>query len=69
MQLPYWVVCILFFQDDFVRVRKSNLEKLTTEVMQLKEFLPKVLNRDLIETVAKARAAQAGMLPLIRKDY
>ena len=45
------------------------MEKLTTEVMQLKEFLPKVLNRDLIETVAKARAAQAGMLPLIRKDY
>lgn len=49
-----------FFQDGFVRVRKRDLEKLTTEVMQLKEFLPRVLNGDLIETLQKARAAQTG---------
>ncbi|XP_056883390.1 heat shock factor 2-binding protein isoform X4 [Takifugu flavidus] len=45
-------------QDDFVRVRKSDLDKLTTEVMQLREFLPRVLNRDFSEVLHKARAAQ-----------
>ncbi|XP_045908943.1 heat shock factor 2-binding protein isoform X1 [Micropterus dolomieu] len=45
-------------QDEFVRVRKRDLEKLTTEVMQLREFLPRVLNGDLIEMLHKARAAQ-----------
>ncbi|XP_078099430.1 heat shock factor 2-binding protein isoform X3 [Sander vitreus] len=45
-------------QDGFVRVRRSELEKLTTEVMQLREFLPRVLNGDLIEMLHKARAAQ-----------
>ncbi|TDG96357.1 hypothetical protein EPR50_G00239390 [Perca flavescens] len=45
-------------QDGFVRVRRSDLEKLTTEVMQLREFLPRVLNGDLIEMLHKARAAQ-----------
>ncbi|XP_034533360.1 heat shock factor 2-binding protein isoform X2 [Notolabrus celidotus] len=44
-------------QDGFVRVRKRDLEKLTTEVMQLREFLPRVLNRDLMEMLHKARAA------------
>ncbi|XP_031708105.1 heat shock factor 2-binding protein [Anarrhichthys ocellatus] len=45
-------------QDGFVRVRKSDLEKLTAEVMQLRDFLPRVLNGDLIETLHKARTAQ-----------
>ncbi|XP_030009354.1 heat shock factor 2-binding protein [Sphaeramia orbicularis] len=45
-------------KDCFVRVRKRELEKLTTEVMQLKEFLPKVLNRNLVETLHKAQASQ-----------
>ncbi|XP_003966421.2 heat shock factor 2-binding protein isoform X2 [Takifugu rubripes] len=45
-------------QADFVRVRKSDLDKLTTEVMQLREFLPRVLNRDFSEVLHKARAAQ-----------
>ncbi|XP_044043864.1 heat shock factor 2-binding protein isoform X2 [Siniperca chuatsi] len=45
-------------KDGFVRVRKRDLEKLTTEVMQLREFLPRVLNGDLIEMLHKARAAQ-----------
>ncbi len=46
------------FQDGFVRVKERDLEKLTTEVMQLREFLPRVLNRDLIEMLQKAQAAQ-----------
>ncbi|KAM3871412.1 heat shock factor 2-binding protein-like [Diretmus argenteus] len=45
-------------KDGFVKVRKRDLEKLTTEVMQLREFLPKVLNGDLIETLHKAQAAE-----------
>lgn len=49
-------------QDGFVTVRKSDLEKLATEVMQLKEFLPRVLNGDLIQMVQKARTAQTGVL-------
>lgn len=52
-----------FFQDGFVRVRKRDLEKLTTEVMQLKEFLPRILSGDLVEMQHKARAAQTGTLP------
>lgn len=48
-------------QGDFVRVRKKDLDKLTTEVMQLREFLPRVLNRDLIEALHKARAAQTSI--------
>ncbi len=47
-----------------MRVRKRDLEKLTTEVMQLREFLPRVLNGDLIDVLHKARAAQTGTLPL-----
>ncbi|XP_037552786.1 heat shock factor 2-binding protein [Nematolebias whitei] len=31
-------------KGSFVRVRRTDLEKLTTEVMQLREFLPRVLN-------------------------
>ncbi|XP_070711440.1 heat shock factor 2-binding protein [Pempheris klunzingeri] len=45
-------------KDGFVRVRKRDLEKLTTEVMQLREFLPRVLNRHLIEMLHKAQGAQ-----------
>ncbi|XP_041637385.1 heat shock factor 2-binding protein [Cheilinus undulatus] len=44
-------------KDGFVRVRKRDLEKLTTEVMQLRDFLPRVLNGDLIQMLHKARAA------------
>lgn len=48
-------------QGDFVRVRKKDLDKLTTEVMQLREFLPRVLNRDLIEALHNARTAQTSI--------
>ncbi|KAK2856703.1 hypothetical protein Q5P01_005438 [Channa striata] len=45
-------------KEGFVIVRKNDVEKLTTEVMQLGEFLPRVLNRDLIEMLHKAQGAQ-----------
>ncbi|XP_010903471.2 heat shock factor 2-binding protein isoform X2 [Esox lucius] len=44
--------------DSFVKVRKRDLERLSTEVMQLRDFLPKVMNRDLIEMLQKARSAE-----------
>lgn len=48
-------------QDDYVRVRKKDLDKLSTEVMQLREFLPRVLNRDLFGALRKAGAAQTSI--------
>uniref|UniRef100_A0A8C6WGW6 Heat shock transcription factor 2 binding protein n=1 Tax=Neogobius melanostomus TaxID=47308 RepID=A0A8C6WGW6_9GOBI len=45
-------------KDCFVRVRKRELDKLTTEVMQLREFLPRVLNGELMEMLNKSKAAQ-----------
>ncbi|XP_062303535.1 heat shock factor 2-binding protein [Osmerus eperlanus] len=44
-------------RDSFVIVRKRELEMLTTEVMQLREFLPKV-NGDLVEIMHRSRTAQ-----------
>lgn len=59
------VFVFVILQDDFVRVRKSDLEKLTTEVMQLRDFLPRVLNRDFSEVLHKARAAQTSTCTVI----
>ncbi|KAK5891562.1 hypothetical protein CgunFtcFv8_018796 [Champsocephalus gunnari] len=55
-------------QDGFVRVRKGDLEKLTTEVMQLREFLPRVLNRDLVDMLHKARTAQTMKEHLVQEQ-
>uniref|UniRef100_A0A3Q0SLV7 Heat shock transcription factor 2 binding protein n=1 Tax=Amphilophus citrinellus TaxID=61819 RepID=A0A3Q0SLV7_AMPCI len=43
-------------------VRQRDLQRLTTEVMQLQDFLPRVLNADLIEMVHRGRTAQTGRL-------
>ncbi|KAJ8410561.1 hypothetical protein AAFF_G00194650 [Aldrovandia affinis] len=45
-------------KEGYVKVRKRDLERLTTEIMQLREFLPKVLNRELVELFHKARGAE-----------
>ncbi|XP_075873653.1 heat shock factor 2-binding protein [Nelusetta ayraudi] len=45
-------------QDGFIKVRKRDLERLTTEVMQLREFLPRVLSGDLTETLRRALTAE-----------
>ncbi|XP_077578956.1 heat shock factor 2-binding protein [Stigmatopora nigra] len=47
-------------KEGFVRVRKRDLEKLTTEVMQLREFLPRVLNSDLIDMLHKKSVPQTA---------
>uniref|UniRef100_A0A3B1J8T8 Heat shock transcription factor 2 binding protein n=1 Tax=Astyanax mexicanus TaxID=7994 RepID=A0A3B1J8T8_ASTMX len=41
--------------DCFVSVRKRDLERLSTEVMQLREFLPKVINSDIMVALHKAQ--------------
>ncbi|KAG7264658.1 hypothetical protein CRUP_014160, partial [Coryphaenoides rupestris] len=43
--------------DCFVRVGKRDLERLTTEVMQLREFLPRVMN-NLVDMLHKTSAAE-----------
>ncbi|XP_075999915.1 heat shock factor 2-binding protein [Genypterus blacodes] len=55
-------------KDGFVKVRKRDLEKLTTEVMQLREFLPKVLNRDLREMLLKAGARESRMVHVVKEQ-
>nr|XP_057941937.1 heat shock factor 2-binding protein isoform X1 [Doryrhamphus excisus] len=45
-------------KDGFVRVRKRDLEKLTTEVMQLREFLPRVVNGKMIEMLQNTLATR-----------
>ncbi|XP_077088374.1 heat shock factor 2-binding protein isoform X2 [Siphateles boraxobius] len=45
--------------DCFVRVRKQDLEKLEAEVRTLREFMPKVINSDFIDTIHKGRSLDA----------
>ncbi|XP_068612310.1 heat shock factor 2-binding protein [Brachionichthys hirsutus] len=44
-------------KDHFVKVKKRDLDKLTTEVMQLREFLPGLLRKDLIKMLHKGQEA------------
>ncbi|XP_069492261.1 heat shock factor 2-binding protein [Ambystoma mexicanum] len=45
--------------DEFVRVRKRDLERLTTEVMQLRDFLPRIMNGDILESFQKLELVEA----------
>lgn len=47
-------------KEDFVKVRRSDLERLTTEVMQLRDFLPKILNGDILWTFQKLDAVESS---------
>lgn len=42
-------------KEEFVRVRKKDLERLTTEVMQIRDFLPRILNGDVLESFQKLK--------------
>ncbi|XP_071320123.1 heat shock factor 2-binding protein isoform X4 [Trachinotus anak] len=55
-------------KDAFVRVRKRDLERLTTEVMQLRDFLPRVLNLDLTEMLHQARTAETVKKQLVQEQ-
>ncbi|XP_049641396.1 heat shock factor 2-binding protein [Suncus etruscus] len=45
-------------KEEFVKVRKKDLERLTTEVMQIRDFLPRILGVDVLETVQRLQAAE-----------
>ncbi|XP_004594215.2 heat shock factor 2-binding protein [Ochotona princeps] len=45
-------------KEEFVTVRKKDLERLTTEVMQLRDFLPRILHGDVLESFRKLKLAE-----------
>lgn len=62
--LVVFLFCFPFQKDetneDFVQVRRRDLERLTTEVMQLRDFLPKVLDGDIVWTFQKLDAIESS---------
>lgn len=42
-------------KEEFVKVRKKDLERLTTEVMQIRDFLPRILNGEVLESFQKLK--------------
>ncbi|XP_053313321.1 heat shock factor 2-binding protein [Spea bombifrons] len=46
---------------EFVLVRRRDLERLTTEVMQMKEFLPQILNQELLSNVQRLEQAESAL--------
>ncbi|XP_065600091.1 heat shock factor 2-binding protein isoform X2 [Cyrtonyx montezumae] len=47
--------------EDFVQVRRRDLERLTTEVMQLQDFLPKILDGDIVWMIQQVDAIESSM--------
>ncbi|XP_072470935.1 heat shock factor 2-binding protein isoform X2 [Notamacropus eugenii] len=48
-------------KEEFVQVRKRDLERLTTEVMQLRDFLPKILNGEMLESLQRLDAVETSL--------
>ncbi|XP_015491674.1 heat shock factor 2-binding protein isoform X3 [Parus major] len=48
-------------KEEFVKVRRRDLERLTTEVMQLRDFLPKIVNGDILGTFQKLDAIESNL--------
>uniref|UniRef100_A0A8D0HQ23 Heat shock transcription factor 2 binding protein n=1 Tax=Sphenodon punctatus TaxID=8508 RepID=A0A8D0HQ23_SPHPU len=48
-------------KGEFVKVRKRDLERLTTEVMQLHDILPRILNGDVLESFQKLDIVETSM--------
>ncbi|XP_031202627.1 heat shock factor 2-binding protein isoform X1 [Mastomys coucha] len=48
-------------KEEFVRVRKKDLERLTTEVMQIRDFLPRILNGELLESFQKLKIVENNL--------
>ncbi|XP_075053661.1 heat shock factor 2-binding protein isoform X2 [Mixophyes fleayi] len=46
---------------EFVLVKRKDLERLTTEVMQMRDFLPQILNQELVESVQRLEAAEIAL--------
>ncbi|NWR93199.1 HSF2B protein, partial [Furnarius figulus] len=48
-------------KEEFVKVRRRDLERLTTEVMQLRDFLPKIVNGDILGTFQKLNVIESNL--------
>ncbi|XP_045396719.1 heat shock factor 2-binding protein isoform X2 [Lemur catta] len=48
-------------KEEFVKVRKKDLERLTTEVMQIRDFLPRILNGEVLESFQKLKVAETNL--------
>ncbi|XP_072703549.1 heat shock factor 2-binding protein isoform X2 [Ciconia boyciana] len=46
-------------KEEFVKIKRRDLERLTTEVMQLRDFLPKIVNGDILGTFQKLDAIES----------
>ncbi|MBN3280338.1 HSF2B protein, partial [Polyodon spathula] len=46
-------------KEEFVKVRKRDLERLTTEVMQVRDLLPRILSGNLFESLLKLSSAES----------
>lgn len=52
-------------EAEYVKVRRQDLERLTTEVMQVRDFLPRVLRGEVLGSFRKLRLIEQN---LERKD-
>ncbi|XP_033274306.1 heat shock factor 2-binding protein isoform X2 [Orcinus orca] len=48
-------------KEEFVKVRKKDLERLTTEVMQIRDFLPRILNGEVLEIFQKLKIVEKNL--------
>lgn len=48
-------------KEEFVRVRKKDLDRLTTEVMQMRDFLPRILNGEILESFQKLKILEKNL--------
>ncbi|KAM4046672.1 heat shock factor 2-binding protein [Anomaloglossus baeobatrachus] len=48
-------------EAEFFLVRRRDLERLTTEVMQMKEFLPQILSQDVLESVQRLEVVESAL--------
>ncbi|KAK1168067.1 heat shock factor 2-binding protein [Acipenser oxyrinchus oxyrinchus] len=46
-------------KEEFVKIRKRDLERLTTEVMQVRDLLPRILSGNLFESLLKLSSAES----------
>ncbi|XP_075436708.1 heat shock factor 2-binding protein [Ascaphus truei] len=45
----------------FIRIRRRDLERLTTEVMQMRDFLPRILSAELVENMQRLEQAESAL--------
>ncbi|XP_051686099.2 heat shock factor 2-binding protein isoform X2 [Oryctolagus cuniculus] len=48
-------------KEEFVKVRRKDLERLTTEVMQIRDFLPRILDGEVLESFRKLQMVEKNL--------